>query len=95
MKAITIPDIIQHPSIKHLSLKNGRVFAEFVDGCKEEYDKIIFATGYHTYYPFMDQCLFTNLSSSKSTDKSKPERIKNLYSHTFYNKDPTLCHLGL
>lgn len=69
------------------------VLVEFQDGTKQEYTKIILATGYHTYFPFLDSSLFRK-NTTEEAHSNKP-RLHNLYLHTFHNKDPTLAVMGL
>lgn len=58
---------------------NGRV--------EEDFDAILFATGYYYSFPF--------LSSLKSNIISTGERVQHLYKHLFYIDDPTIAFIGL
>lgn len=58
---------------------NGRV--------EEDFDAIVFATGYYYSFPF--------LSSLESKFISTGERVQHLYKHLFYIDDPTIAFFGL
>lgn len=103
-RAIHSPKIIQKGSIKKFRVKSSSpetenpkvIVAEFENGSSTEYHSVIFATGYHSYYPFMDSKLFQSEDhNSEKKVLSNKTRVKNLYLHTFYNKDPSLTVAGL
>lgn len=89
-------------------IKHGRISkiagttVEFEDGTSEsDFDKIIFCTGYHLSYPFLDipenrDRHYISLSSGFSGNPNYAlTKVDNLYLYTFTIEDPTLCHTGL
>lgn len=72
--------ITNKPDIERLDGKK----VIFKDGSEEEIDLIIYATGYHVTYPFMDKGLFVR------EDESTP-----LFLYTFHRKRDDLFHSGL
>lgn len=88
--------------------KHGRISKfddntlEFEDGSKESnFDQIIFCTGYHLYYPFLEipENKGKNYISISSGFDNNPNyamtKVDNLYLYTFTIADPTLCHTGI
>ncbi|KAH8599115.1 hypothetical protein B0O99DRAFT_537085 [Bisporella sp. PMI_857] len=75
--------VIEKPSIRRISSHNGGS-VEFEDGSiVENFDKIIFATGYRLSYPFL------------SPDPVTPQnRLAGFYQHIFKNDDPSLAVVG-
>lgn len=55
----------------------------FSDGSAEEIDDIIYCTGYHTTFPFLDEEIFT----------AEDNRVR-LYRRIFLPEDPSLCFVG-
>lgn len=85
-----------------LKFDNINNLIEFEDGTIEEkFDKIIFCTGYHLYYPFLDIPENENkeyISISSGFDDNNNyamTKVDNLYLYTFTISDPTLCHTGI
>ncbi|CAI5758132.1 unnamed protein product [Candida verbasci] len=60
----------------------------FSDGTTGKFDKIIFSTGYHYHFPFLND----NLAI---IDPSNNSRVKGLYLDTFSQNDPTLGTVGI
>ncbi|GAV29451.1 hypothetical protein PMKS-002951 [Pichia membranifaciens] len=88
--------------------KHGRIACfhgntvEFEDGTKETgFDSIIFCTGYHLYYPFLDipenkDKEYISISSGFDGNPNYAlNKVDNLYLYTFTISDPTLCHTGI
>lgn len=74
----------------------------FEDGTTNSgFDKIIFATGYHLYFPFLDipeneGKEYIKLSSGRNDQENYAKtKVDNLYLYTFSVEDPTLVHLGI
>ena len=66
----------------------GTRAVRFVNGrVEEDFDAIVFATGYYYSFPF--------LSSLESKIISTGERVQHLYKHLFYIDDPTITFVGL
>ena len=71
-----------------LPKSQGRRGVRFVDGrVEEDFDAILFATGYYYSFPF--------LSSLEPEIISTGERVQHLYKQIFYIDDPTIAFLGL
>lgn len=87
-----IKKIIPFTKLSH-DVQAHFISVEYEDGTQEKYDSLIFATGYHSYFPFLDSKLFQKEGNAESF--SSRTSIRNLYLHTFYSKDPTLTVLGL
>lgn len=75
---------------------------EFEDGTKEVgFDKILFCTGYHLYYPFLDipenkgKEYISIYSGVDGNSNCAMTKVDNLYLYVFTISDPTLCHTGL
>lgn len=75
---------------------------EFEDGIKtSNFDKIIFATGYHLYFPFLDipeneNKGYIKLTSGRDDQENYAKnKVDNLYMYTFCVNDPTIAHLGI
>ncbi|KAG7748754.1 hypothetical protein KL912_001816 [Ogataea haglerorum] len=86
-----------HPKIHHFS----QTYVGFHDGKQEHFDEVILATGYHTYYPFLNVPQNEGKEYAKILPSSEKDRegqlniVRNLYLYTFAVGDPTLCHIGL
>lgn len=75
------------PTIKKFIPERKEV--EFTDGSIEkDFDVILFATGYHYHYPFLENQL-------KVKDPSNLSRVGGLYLDTFTVEDPTLAAIGV
>ncbi|GMM48747.1 hypothetical protein DAPK24_053450 [Pichia kluyveri] len=75
--------IVNKPEIAEFLPETNSV--KFIDGTVEsDFDAIVICTGYHKYYPFLDQSF---------TEKHKEEAI-NFYKYTFSIGDPTLALVG-
>lgn len=75
------------PTIKRFIPERKEV--EFTDGSIEkDFDVILFATGYHYHYPFLENQL-------KVKDPSNLSRVGGLYLDTFSIEDPTLASIGV
>jgi dimethylaniline monooxygenase (N-oxide forming) len=55
----------------------------FADGASAEIDDVIYATGYHTTFPFLDEAVF-----------AAPDNRVRLYMRTFLPDDPSLTVIG-
>ena len=78
-----IDGVVAKPPIRRISPDNGGI-VEFEDGSVvENFDKIIFATGYRLSYPF--------LSPDPVTTQN---RLAGFYQHIFKNEDPSLAIVG-
>lgn len=78
-----IDGVVAKPPIRRISPDNGGT-VEFEDGSSvENFDKIIFATGYRLSYPF--------LSPNPVTPQN---RLAGFYQHIFKNDDPSLAVVG-
>ena len=75
--------VVEKPPIRHITPHNGGT-VEFEDGSTvENFDKVIFATGYRLSYPFL------------SPDPVTPQnRLAGFYQHIFKNDDPSLVVVG-
>ncbi|KAH3667952.1 hypothetical protein OGAPHI_001706 [Ogataea philodendri] len=86
-----------HPKIHHFADDH----IEFFDGEKDNFDEVILATGYHTYYPFLNVPQnegkeYVKISPVSDKDPHTQQSIvNNLYLYTFAIGDPTVCHIGL
>lgn len=99
-RAVRSPQILQKSSINKFAVQKGptetstgRVNVEFSDGTMQTYDSVILATGYHSFFPFIDRNFFEG-STAISEERSNKTRVKNLYLHTFHMDDPTLSVMG-
>ena len=88
----------RHPRIK--SFEGDKV--TFEDGTSEQgFERIIFATGYHIYYPFLDipendgKDYVSVSSGLDGVQNYARTKIDNLYLYTFSYGDPTLAHIGI
>ncbi|GAV27274.1 hypothetical protein PMKS-000738 [Pichia membranifaciens] len=75
---------------------------EFTDGQKvENFDKILFATGYHMSYPFLNipenkGKSYIKVSSGRDDQPNYAHtKIDDVYLYTFSVDDPTLGHIGI
>lgn len=65
----------------------------FENGQSEKgFDHIIFATGYHLHFPFLEGEGHVNVVGGKNLPQNKAD---NLYLYGFTISDPTLAHVGL
>ncbi|VEU22148.1 DEKNAAC103128 [Brettanomyces naardenensis] len=82
----------RYPKIKRYLDDDG---VEFVDGKIERgFDKIILATGYHLYQPFLD--FPGNKPVTTNTRPNGPlKRLQNLYLYSFTVGDPTLAYTSI
>ena len=79
----TVPEIAEF-----LPKSQGRRGVRFADGrVEEDFDAILFATGYYYSLPF--------LSLLEPKLISTGERVQHLYKHMFYIDDPTIAFLAL
>ncbi|KAG0690626.1 hypothetical protein C6P40_002125 [Pichia californica] len=86
------------PRIKKFT-ENG---VEFEDGTKVDgFDKILFATGYHLTYPFLDIPEnqgkgYIKISSGRSDQTNYAQTtVDNVYLYDFTLGEPTLGHIGI
>lgn len=86
------------PRIKKFT-KNG---VEFEDGTiVEDFDKILFATGYHLAYPFLnipenEGKNYIKISSGRTDqDNYAKTTVDNVYLYDFTVGEPTLAHIGI
>lgn len=87
-KAVRSEGIISKPPIESIDSDTGKV--QFVDGTvASRYDYIIFTTGYHFHYPFLEPGTLEVINPSNSS------RVNGLYYNTFSIKDPTLAVVGV
>lgn len=84
------PEIQIKPKIRKFQKES----IEFVDDSFGQYDKVIFATGYHFHYPFLVDSNLVELGQI-SDENSKYSLIKNLYLYTFAIQDPTFATIGI
>lgn len=75
---------------------------EFEDGqIVHGFDKILFATGYHLFYPFLevpenrDKDYIRVLSGKKGEPNYARTKADNTYLYTFTVGEPTLCYIGI
>lgn len=89
--------------IKHVRVQKyvGDI-VKFVDGSEDYgYDKIIYCTGYHIHFPFLDIPEnegkgYVNVSAGiDGEDNCAQAKIDNVYLYTFTIADPTLAHVGI
>lgn len=90
--------IIRRPRIE--SFEGDQV--KFTDGTIESgFDKIILATGYHIYYPFLDipenkgKDYISVTSGIDGVRNYARTKVDNVYLYTFSYGDPTLTHIGI
>ncbi|GMG48865.1 unnamed protein product [Ambrosiozyma monospora] len=77
--------LVNKPEIQEFKSETNSVL--FKDGTTEsDFDVIIIATGYHMYYPFLDQQ--TNFTTEQTQNLTK------FYRYTFSIADPTLALVG-
>lgn len=74
----------------------------FDDGSVEEgFDQILFCTGYHNYFPFLNipenqgRDFVKVTSGFKGVDNFAQTTIDNVYLYVFTIADPTLAHVGI
>lgn len=91
-------DIHRCPRIKKFT-QNG---VQFTDGQEAEgFDKILFATGYHLSYPFLnipenEGKSYIDISSGRDDQPNYAyTKVDNVYLYTFTVGEPTLCHIGI
>ena len=78
-----VPEIVEF-----LPNSRGTRAVRFATGrVEEDFDAILFATGYYYSFPF--------LSSLESKIITTGERVQHLYKHLFYVDDPTIVFIGL
>jgi hypothetical protein len=81
--AFNLPNVVIKPQIRSISSQNGGTI-EFEDGSTvENFDKVIFGTGYRLSYPF--------LTPDPVTDRN---RLRGFYQHVFKIGDPSLVVVG-
>ncbi|GAV29313.1 hypothetical protein PMKS-002795 [Pichia membranifaciens] len=75
---------------------------EFEDGqVVHGFDKILFATGYHLFYPFLeipenrDRSYIRVYSGKKGQSNYALTKADNAYLYTFTVGEPTLCYIGI
>lgn len=86
-RAVEHGGIICKPSIEKFIPETKEVL--FTDGSVEkDFDLVIFATGYHFHFPFLEQ-------NFKVIRPSHTSRVKGLYYNTFSINDPTLAAIGV
>lgn len=87
--------IVNKPGIKRFDAETGDI--EFADGLVEKgIDKIIFSTGYHTHFPFLEKSLGIELTVEPVLGAaSSTSRVKGLFHHIFSIEDPTLALAGM
>lgn len=91
-KIFELPDFTTKPKIAKFNIQDSSV--EFIDGSIGKYDKIIFATGYHFHYPFLEDQSFVELGQIVDPN-SKYSLINNLYLYSFAIQDPTFATIGI
>lgn len=93
--------VIKHPRIAEFDADNNKII--FTDGTTESgFDKIIFATGYHLHYPFLNDHWENHKknyikvgSGLAGVDNYALNKVENVYYYTFTIGEPTLVHIGL
>lgn len=84
--AIRSDGITNKPPISNIDPVTGVI--TFEDGTTGSgYDKILFTTGYHYWFPFLK-------NQYKLTNKGSP-KVNDVYLHTFWMEDPTLATIGV
>lgn len=79
----SLPGVIIKPPIRRITANNGGTI-EFEDGSTvENFDKIIFGTGYRLSYPFL-----------KPNSVTPQNRLAGFYQHIFKIDDPSLTVVG-
>lgn len=85
--ALESEGLVSKPPVRELRTSNKTVV--FEDGSEEPgVDIILFATGYHYHFPFLESHL-------KISNPSNVSRVNGLYHHTFSIEDPTLAVVGV
>lgn len=79
------------PRIKEV---NGDLVT-FVDGTQLVVDHIIFATGYHWRWPFLNDKLIQQTKPGYEGTTTSASRVKDLYWNIFNIEDPTLAFIGV
>lgn len=82
-EGFNVDGVVTKPSIRQINPHNGGVI-EFEDGSTvENFDRVIFATGYRLSYPFL------------TPDPVTPQnRLAGYYQHIFNFEDPSLAIVG-
>lgn len=82
-EGFNLPHVVSKPPIRRISAQNGGII-EFEDGSTlENFDKIIFGTGYRLSYPFL-----------KPNPVTPQNRLAGFYQHIFKIGDPSLSVVG-
>lgn len=92
-KIFELPEFIIKPKIAKFHT-SGNSTVEFIDGSIGKFDKIIFATGYHFHYPFLEDQSLVELGQITDSN-SKYSLINNLYLYSFAIQDPTFATIGI
>ncbi|ODQ82873.1 hypothetical protein BABINDRAFT_30557 [Babjeviella inositovora NRRL Y-12698] len=86
-QAVESEGITSKPTIDRFLSETNEVL--FSDGTKETgFDVVIFTTGYHYHYPFLEKYLTVNNPSSQG-------RVSGLFHDTFSIEEPTLGTVGI
>lgn len=90
--------LFKHPRISKFEGNS----VHFIDGVVESgFDTILFCTGYHLHYPFLDipendGKEYISISSGYDGNPNYAQtKVDNLYLYTFTISDPTICHIGV
>ncbi|GMM30763.1 hypothetical protein DAMA08_035080 [Martiniozyma asiatica (nom. inval.)] len=90
------------PLFKHSRIKEFKdEIVSFEDGSSDNFDVIIFCTGYHLYYPFLEipenkEKGYVSITSGVDGNPNYARtKVDNLYLYTFTTADPTLAHVGV
>lgn len=105
-KAEWTDKVFEDPSLNWT--KHGRIAkfeadtVIFEDGSQESnFDAILYCTGYHLYFPFLDipenegKGYISVTSGYDGNPNYALTKVDNLYLYTFTINDPTLCHTGI
>ena len=87
-KALVSKGIEPKPPVEYVDPNTG--LFHFQDGTLAKFDKVIFSTGYHYYFPFLDSSEYLLLNNPGNYS-----RVGGLFLHTFCQKDPTLGTVGV
>ncbi|KAK6465711.1 flavin-containing monooxygenase [Scheffersomyces coipomensis] len=88
--ALVSKGIDSRGTIERIDPVTGEFF--FKEGASEKgFDEVLFTTGYHFNYPFLDQ----NHEGVKVINPSNSSRVSGLYYNTFSIDDPTLATVGV
>lgn len=100
-----ISDILHDENLKYNRCSRIKRFEGdtviFEDGSAEKFDKILFATGYHLSYPFLNipenegKNYINILSGKKGDDNHAMTKADGVYMYTFSVADPTLAFIGI